>query len=128
MVSLSGQRLVLPFPLSVNQYYRSVPIGRFVQVKISKDGRQYRKAVEAAVRDALGGTLPEPLTGRLQVTIELWQKDRRRRDIDNVLKALLDSLTHSHIWEDDSQVDDLRVTRLGIDRDWPRAEVCICEI
>jgi len=37
--------------------------------------------------------------------------DKRRRDLDNLPKALLDGLTHSGIWDDDSQIDDLRIMR-----------------
>jgi crossover junction endodeoxyribonuclease RusA len=37
--------------------------------------------------------------------------DKRRRDLDNILKALLDGLTHSGVWGDDSQVVDLRIVK-----------------
>ena len=36
---------------------------------------------------------------------------RRRRDLDNILKSLLDSLTHAGVWEDDSQITDLRIRK-----------------
>ena len=29
----------------------------------------------------------------------------------NIFKALGDSLTHAGVWDDDSQIDDLRITR-----------------
>ncbi|MEY4713325.1 MAG: hypothetical protein RIS88_2775 [Pseudomonadota bacterium] len=37
--------------------------------------------------------------------------DRRRRDLDNTLKATQDAMTHAGIWDDDSQIDDLRIVR-----------------
>lgn len=37
--------------------------------------------------------------------------DRRRRDLDNMPKALFDGLTHAGVWTDDSQIDDLRIVR-----------------
>ena len=37
--------------------------------------------------------------------------DRRRRDMDNYNKGLLDALTHAGIYPDDSDIDDLRVQR-----------------
>lgn len=37
--------------------------------------------------------------------------DRRRRDIDNLLKACFDSITHAGIWQDDSQVDRIEIER-----------------
>lgn len=37
--------------------------------------------------------------------------DSRRRDLDNILKGLLDSLIHAGFAEDDEQFDDIRVIR-----------------
>lgn len=46
--------------------------------------------------------------------ISLYPPDRRKRDIDNVLKALLDALQHAGCYEDDSQLDDLRIVRCEV--------------
>ena len=45
------------------------------------------------------------------VRIVAHPPDRRRRDLDNMLKALLDSLTHAKIWEDDYCIDALEIRR-----------------
>ena len=37
--------------------------------------------------------------------------DRRRRDIDNVGKALLDALQHAGCFDDDEQIDVLHIER-----------------
>jgi crossover junction endodeoxyribonuclease RusA len=37
--------------------------------------------------------------------------DRRRRDLDNVQKALLDALEHGGVYRDDAQIDLLVVER-----------------
>jgi len=37
--------------------------------------------------------------------------DRRRRDLDNVLKSLLDSLEHAGVYTDDSQIRKLSIER-----------------
>ncbi|NBW23084.1 MAG: RusA family crossover junction endodeoxyribonuclease, partial [Caulobacteraceae bacterium] len=42
---------------------------------------------------------------------EAFPPDKRKRDLDNVLKSLLDALTHANVWDDDSQIDDLRIYR-----------------
>ena len=38
-----------------------------------------------------------------------FRPDRRRRDLDNLLKALLDSMTHAGVMQDDALIEDLRV-------------------
>jgi len=48
------------------------------------------------------------------MTVTLHPPDRRRRDLDNAMKALLDSLEHAGVYDDDSQIDDLRIVRGGI--------------
>lgn len=93
----------LPWPPSVNNYWRSVA-GR---VLISREGRAYRESVCWLVpRSTLG-----PRTGPLKVQIEAWMPDKRRRDLDNLCKAPLDALTAASVWEDDSQIVDLRITK-----------------
>jgi crossover junction endodeoxyribonuclease RusA len=51
------------------------------------------------------------MAGRLAVSIEAFPPDRRKRDLDNMLKALLDSMTHAGIWHDDDQIDEVRIVR-----------------
>ena len=95
--------LTLPWPPSVNHYWRSVQ-GR---VLISREGRAYRETVaEAALVRRV-----KALTGRLELHIQAVPPDRRRRDLDNVLKSLLDALQHAGCYEDDSQIDRLSIER-----------------
>jgi len=97
--------LTLPYPPSTNTYWRSVK-GR---VLISKGGRMYRHLVGKSVQWQHTGH--KILTGRLSVTVDVYPPDRRRRDLDNVLKALLDSMEHAGVYENDSQIDRLEVIR-----------------
>jgi len=55
------------------------------------------------------------LHGRLMVSIELTMPDKRKRDIDNHIKAILDALQHSGVFKDDEQIDLLRVRRLHVE-------------
>lgn len=48
---------------------------------------------------------------RFGVSIVAYPPNRRRHDLDNLLKALLDSLQVAGVFFDDSQVDDLRIRR-----------------
>lgn len=98
--------VTIPFPPSVNHYWRSVN-GR---VLISKEGRLYRDAI---VAQAVAERWPNfDADESLRVDIEAWMPDRRRRDLDNVLKAALDSMTHAGMWSDDGQIDALSIKRV----------------
>jgi len=99
--------MVLPWPPSLNTYWRNVG-GRTL---ISSEGRAYREAV---VWLAKSENWPKHGDKRLTVTVEAWVPDKRRRDLDNMLKAALDALTHAGVWDDDGQIDDLRIVRMPI--------------
>lgn len=49
------------------------------------------------------------LNKQLKVTITAYRPDNRRRDLDNLLKAVLDALTHAGVYEDDHLICDLRI-------------------
>jgi len=95
--------LELPYPPSVNHYYRRDG----PRTLISRRGRAYRKSV----CEVLAATGIKPLVGPLAVEIEMFPPDRRRRDVDNVQKALLDALQHGGAYEDDSQIERLSIER-----------------
>lgn len=89
--------LVLPWPPSVNHYYRHVG----PRVLISKDGRKYRETVAEIARRA--GNIC--LEGPIALTGVFHPPDRRRRDLDNVGgKALIDALQCAGLFNDDCQI------------------------
>lgn len=91
--------LYLPFPPSVNNYYVKTKKG----VRISEKGRKFRDLVEKAVVEQIGAF--EPLDYNLLIEVVIYPPDLRKRDLDNFTgKALLDALTHSGIWTDDSLI------------------------
>ena len=92
----------LKFPPSANRYYRVLGS----RVLISREGRKYRMMTVSR----LGGA--RPLDGDLALTVHLYPPDRRRRDADNCLKCLQDSLVHAGAMRDDSQVKILHVEML----------------
>lgn len=97
-------KLILPFPPSVNTYWRAPNKGPLKgRHLISAAGRKYQSDACAAIIEQLR-RLPKPSSEPASVEVILYPPDARRRDIDNYNKALLDSLTHAGVWEDDSQV------------------------
>jgi crossover junction endodeoxyribonuclease RusA len=100
----------LPYPPSMNHYWRSVVMGgKGARVLISRDGRMYREHVARKCRAQ--GVSGLAMAGRLAVAVTLCARDRRVRDLDNYAKALLDALTHAGVWEDDGQIDRLEFVR-----------------
>lgn len=98
--------LELPYPPSVNHYWRRVG----ARTLISRGGRAFREAVCSIL--AVRGI--QPLDGALVVEVTIHPPDKRRRDIDNVQKALLDALQHGGAYGDDSQI-----VRLSIEKGEP---------
>ena len=95
----------LPYPPSVNRYWRMVK-GRML---ISREGRVFRRRICSSL--AAAGA--EPMDGPLAVRIEVYPPDNRRRDIDNVMKALLDALQDGGAYHDDSQIVKLNIEKRG---------------
>jgi len=99
-------RLLLPFPPSVNRYWRRV--GN--RTLISKRGREFRQEVVAILWEQK----VTPREGPLLVQVDAYPPDRRRRDLDNLLKALLDALEHGGAYEDDSQIVELVICKRAV--------------
>jgi crossover junction endodeoxyribonuclease RusA len=98
--------ITLPWPPSVNDYWEGMGRRRHV----GQRGKDYRYEVFWTIRQ---GRFNGHFQGdRVAVDIRAFPPEKvRRRDLDNLLKCVLDSLTHAGLWTDDSQVDDLRVVR-----------------
>lgn len=91
-------QLVLPWPPSVNGYWRTFR-GRQI---ISKRGREYRERV----REIVASQLPnwQAIDYRTQVLIDLFPPTLREYDVDNFRKAMYDALTHAGVLSDDSLI------------------------
>lgn len=119
--------ITLPYPPSVNHYWRHFR-GRTV---ISKGGRAFRANVRALLTAAeLGGGGPRkpPTGGRVALCMDAFPPDRRRRDLDNIQKAVLDALEHGGVYEDDSQIDLLITRRAPIDRPSGHIDIRLYEL
>jgi len=88
-------------PVSVNAMYRAYR-GRFI---LSEEGRQFKKNMSnylCEVKDIKLTTEP------VKVSIIFSFSDKRRRDVDNYAKAILDCLT-GVLYKDDSQIIELHL-------------------
>lgn len=116
--------LRLPYPPSINHYYRQWQ-GRTL---ISKAGREFKLRVVSIVRGTPGLVRIE---GRGGIVVETWMPDRKERDLDNLMKPLLDALQAAGLCRKDTQFRDQRIFEAGLARPhgylrvtiWPLAEI-----
>lgn len=110
--------LTLPLPPSVNSYWRSVPVraSRAAKVLISEEGRRFK----ARCRLVAQAQCRKPIDGPVELIATVYFRDRRR-DLDNVLKPLLDAL-QGVVYINDSQVCRIDF-RKAIDKANPRIEM-----
>lgn len=96
--------LDLPYPPSVNTYWRANGKRRF----ISKEGVLFKTAVHAiCIRDKVTSFGDK----RLNVYINIHPRSKRKFDLDNCLKAILDAMMSAGVYDDDSQIDQLSINR-----------------
>lgn len=98
----------LPWPPSVNHYWISMVRGRTVRVIVGKKGVDFRAGVVYVTQGCV------TTTDRLAMHIDAYPPDRRKRDLDNMMKATLDALEHAGVYENDSQIDELSIHRKEI--------------
>ena len=85
-----------------------VKIGNHCRWLISKKGREYRKTVELLCTKMH----ISKITQKIEMTITAYLPDKRKRDLDNLLKALWDSMEHGGVYEDDSLVHILHIEKV----------------
>lgn len=87
--------LYLPYPTSTNRLYRRTSTG------------VYRAPAYAtwfrAASNELNAQHPGKVSGPYELRIVLGRPDRRRRDLDNIVKSISDVLVLNRVVDDDSQ-------------------------
>ncbi len=97
--------LELPWPPSVNHYWRRCGNSYFV----SAEGKQFRDTTFYQTLRLRGHFSSHK---RLQISIDAYPPDKRRRDLDNLLKSILDSLQYAEVYVDDNQIDAILIRRM----------------
>lgn len=90
---MNGLNVTLPYPPTVNHYWGRK--GNRYYIKAA--GKAYRLDVQAI---ALEHRLRAP-DGHLAIEVHAYPPDKRARDLDNLWKALLDSLVHAGVIRSD---------------------------
>jgi crossover junction endodeoxyribonuclease RusA len=103
---MSCYEFEVPFPPSGNTYYRRS--GHHIY--LSPAGREYKANICEIIKKL--GLHEEKLDQRLRIVIGVSAKTRRKYDLDNRLKPLLDGLQDSGLFVDDEQIDRLTIFRL----------------
>lgn len=97
---------LLPVPPTANNLF---PTGRSGKRFISSKYRDWKAEAEKALASQ---SAPKPgMAGRLYAEYRYSFPDKRRRDIANFEKAVTDFLKEYGVFEDDSQIDELKLVR-----------------
>jgi len=107
-------------PQSTNHIYKSVCRGKFASVYMSQPGKTLKEDYGWQIKSQYKG---KPLTGSVDLRLELFFGDKRIRDIDNYNKLVLDACS-GLLWIDDSQIESLLIIK-NIDVKNPRVELVI---
>lgn len=103
----------LPWPPSVNHYWGHRAFGGRVIKYLGAKGRAFREAVKKVVEPELAHCKHHfgNKNTNLEVLLRIYPPDKRRRDTDNLEKALWDALEEAGVMADDSQIDIKHVFR-----------------
>lgn len=99
--------IMLPWPPSINHYWRRSPMGGNY---ISSDGKAYLQHVALLLRQQR----VRPIDGPVSFKVQLNPPNKRRRDLDNCLKVLIDAVTKGGALGDDFQIKHLEASMLNV--------------
>ena len=97
-------RLELPYPPTVNTYWRANGHRRY----ISPAGVAFTQEVSLIVKNQKPKTFGDK---QVAVSVMIHPRSKRKFDLDNTLKAILDALMKAGMYDDDSQIEYIEIAR-----------------
>ena len=97
-------QLELPYPPSVNSYWRANGHRRY----ISKEGVAFTNEVSLIVKTQKPKTFGDK---QVAISVMIHPRSKRKFDLDNTLKAILDALMKAGMYDDDSQIEYIEIAR-----------------
>ena len=113
-------RYELPYPSSVNNYWHTSGKRRY----ISPAGKKFTEDVAKNVYEQGYKRFGNKSLG---ISVMIHPRSKRRFDLDNTLKAILDALMKAGCYDDDSQFEYIEIAR-GEAKDGGAAVVHIYEL
>lgn len=108
-------------PVAKSNNYQIIRIKGFTKIVPTKDVKQYQQTVAESCPKF--PTYEE----KLCVLITWHRGDKRRKDLDNIAKAIKDGITDAQLWSDDSQVVQLFLQSVsdvkGAENEWVRVHI-----
>ena len=85
-------------PMSVNCMYRTYK-GRVI---LSRRGREYKSETKKYIDNYIESMDDfEPIEGRVKIELDICFRDKRKRDLDNYVKSVIDSIKNKLFGDDD---------------------------
>lgn len=108
---MSEYSFEMPWPPTVNHYHQPARMGRGVRIIKGQKAKQYAKYCEKWLHD-LGlenEKIPEDVN--LSMRLVLHPPTLARYDVDNRTKGIMDALSNSNFYADDSQIQKLTIEK-----------------
>ena len=117
----------LLYPPSINKYY----LNRTIRSRTGKIVKPRLPAVQKYVTDCLLLLKMQKINSidaeKLQVELFIYPPDKKRRDLDNVCKVILDTLQRAGVYTDDYKIWKLTISRKEV-RQYGEVEFFITSI
>lgn len=108
-------------PVAKSNNYKIIKVKGYYRIAPNQDIRDYQKVVAESCPDF------PMFTCKLSVIITWHRGDKRRKDLDNIAKAIKDGITDGKLWRDDSQVEALLLQSIhdaeGAENEWVRVHI-----